>query len=266
MPADFLGQTAVVTGASSGIGRAVAISLARRGADLVLHARANQPGLQATADQVTAAGRKVQTVLADLADLAACESLVEAAWGDRGVDAWIHCAGADVLTGETASEPFASKLDLLWRVDVRGTVAACRAVGQRMKRKGRGVILTVGWDQALLGMEGDSGEMFAATKGAIMAFTKSLAKSLAPEVRVNCLAPGWIKTEWGDNAPAYWRDRAQREALVGRWGEPTDVAAAAAFLASPQASFITGQVVNINGGFAGHLPPQAATGEGESSS
>ena len=82
-----------------------------------------------------------------------------------------------------------------------------------------------------------------------MAFTRSLAKSLAPEVRVNCLAPGWIRTAWGEQASEYWQQRAASESLMGRWGTPEDVAHAARFLASPAASFVTGQVLEINGGF-----------------
>lgn len=83
-----------------------------------------------------------------------------------------------------------------------------------------------------------------------MAFTRSLARSLAPQVRVNCLAPGWIRTAWGDKASEYWQARARAEALLERWGTPEDVARAAAFLASPAAAFITGQIVPINGGLA----------------
>ena len=109
-------------------------------------------------------------------------------------------------------------------------------------------ILNMGWDQAETGMEGDSGEMFAAAKGAIMAFTRSLALSLAPHVRVNCLAPGWICTEWGTEAPDYWQQRARSEAALQRWGTPDDVAGAARFLVSPAATFITGQVIAVNGG------------------
>ena len=97
----------------------------------------------------------------------------------------------------------------LWRVDVVATLRLSRAVGQRMQQRGRGVILNMGWDQAETGMAGDSGEMFAATKGAVMAATRSLAKSLAPEVRVNCLAPGWIRTEWGEQASDEWQERAE---------------------------------------------------------
>jgi 3-oxoacyl-[acyl-carrier protein] reductase len=97
-------------------------------------------------------------------------------------------------------------------------------------------------------MAGDSGEMFAAVKGAVMAFSRSLARSLAPHVRVNCLAPGWIRTAWGDTASEYWQRRALRESLLERWGTPDDVARVARFLASPAADFITGQIIPINGG------------------
>ena len=111
-----------------------------------------------------------------------------------------------------------------------------------------GVILNMGWDQAAVGMEGESGELFGAIKGAVMAFTRSLALSLAPKVRVNCLAPGWIRTAWGEEAPAEWQERVLREVPLERWGTPADIATTALFLVSDAASFISGQVVNINGG------------------
>jgi 3-oxoacyl-[acyl-carrier protein] reductase len=117
-----------------------------------------------------------------------------------------------------------------------------------MKQRGKGVLVNMGWDQVETGMEGDSGELFGAAKGAVMAATRSLAKSLAPEVRVNCLAPGWIRTAWGQQASAEWQERARRESLLGRWGEPEDVAHMACFLVSPEAAFINGQVIYINGG------------------
>ena len=160
-------------------------------------------------------------------------------------------AGADVLTTDAAQKSFAEKLDLLWRVDVVGTILLSRAIGERMKQRGRGVIVNMGWDQAEQGMEGDSGEMFGPVKGAVMAFSRSLAKSLAPEVRVNCLAPGWIKTAWGETASEYWQRRAVRESLLGRWGTPEDVARVARFLASPAADFLTGAIIPVNGGWAG---------------
>ena len=97
-------------------------------------------------------------------------------------------------------------------------------------------------------MEGDSGELFATAKGAVMAFSRSLALSLAPEVRVRCLAPGWIRTSWGESASEVWQQRVRRETPLGRWGTPEDVAAAARWLASPAARYLDGQVVRVNGG------------------
>ena len=124
-----------------------------------------------------------------------------------------------------------------------------RDLGARMKARGRGSIITIGWDQAETGMAGDSGELFAAVKGAVMCFTRSLALSLAPEVRVNCIAPGWIRTAWGETAGAAWQERVRRETPLGLWGLPEDVAAAAVWLASSAASFVTGQTIrSINGG------------------
>jgi NAD(P)-dependent dehydrogenase (short-subunit alcohol dehydrogenase family) len=97
-------------------------------------------------------------------------------------------------------------------------------------------------------MEGDSGELFATAKGAVMCFSRSLALSLAPEVRVHCLAPGWIRTSWGEEASELWQERVRRETPLGRWGAPEDVAAAVRWLLSPRAGYIHGQTVRINGG------------------
>lgn len=97
-------------------------------------------------------------------------------------------------------------------------------------------------------MDGESGQLFATSKGAIMAFTRSLAVSLAPAVRVNCIAPGWIKTAWGEQASDVWQERVLRETPLARWGTPDDIAGLARFLASDQAAYVTGQVINANGG------------------
>jgi len=117
-----------------------------------------------------------------------------------------------------------------------------------MKTAGRGTIVNMGWDQAETGMAGDSGELFAATKGAVMAFSRSLALSLAPEVRVHCLAPGWIRTAWGDKASEVWQERVRKETPLGVWGRPEDVAATARWLLSPAAQYLNGQIVRVNGG------------------
>jgi 3-oxoacyl-[acyl-carrier protein] reductase len=249
-------RTAVVTGSSSGIGRAIALELAAAGANVAVHARSNREGAEATAAKIRNLGRRSEVFLGDLAEPVMHERLVEQTWSwGSGVDIWVNNAGVDVLTGAAAKWSFHDKLDLLWRVDVAACIHLSRDVGQRMKEHasepGAASILNIGWDQAEFGMEGDSGEMFGPIKGAVMAFTRSLAKSLAPHVRVNCVAPGWIQTAWGQDAPDYWRERAVRESLLGRWGTPEDVARAVRFLASPEAEFITGQVVAVNGGFRG---------------
>lgn len=243
-------QTAVVTGSSSGIGRAIAIELARAGASVVVHARRNVSGAKQVADEVRALGAEAEVLVCDLADCASHEPLVQRAWAWRGqVHIWVNNAGADVLTGEAARWSFEEKLETLWRVDVLATIRLSRLVGHRMKEAGQGVILNMGWDGAERGMGGASGELFSAAKGAVMAFTRSLAQSLAPEVRVNCLAPGWIRTSWGERASEYWDRRARGESLRGRWGTPEDVARLARFLVSSEADFITGQVIAVNGGF-----------------
>lgn len=251
MPANnqlLSGQAAVVTGSSSGIGRAIALEIASAGADVLVHARANRAAADETAQQVRAIGRQAHVVIADLADLHAQDEFAQTAWSWRPIDAWINNAGVDVLTGDAAHWPFEKKLEALWRVDVVATLRLSRDAGRRMRDRGRGVILNIGWDQAETGLAGDSGEFFAATKGAVMAATRSMAKSLAPQVRVNCIAPGWIRTAWGEHAPDEWQLRAKRESLLQRWGRPEDVAHAACFLVSPAAEFVNGQVIPVNGG------------------
>jgi len=242
--------TAVVTGASRGIGRAIALELARAGASVLVHGRLGREAAEAVAAEARGCGVDATVVLAELADPAQHEQLVEQAWGWRPkIDIWVNNAGADILTGPAARWPFERKLEALWQVDVVATMRLGRLAGKRMKEAGGGVILNVGWDGAEHGMGGDSGEVYVAAKGAVMAVTRSLARSLAPEVRVNCLAPGWIKTTWGEGASPRWQERACRESLLGRWGAPEEVARVARFLVSPAASFVNGEIVHVNGGF-----------------
>jgi 3-oxoacyl-[acyl-carrier protein] reductase len=246
---ELAGMRALVTGSTSGIGRAIALELAAGGADVLIHGRRSRDRAGDVAKTCVAAGVRADIMMADLRDAAARRQLAEIAWRHwNGLDILVCNAGADTLTGAAARWPFEKKLAELWAIDVEATVALARALGQRMQDRGTGVILTMGWDQASAGMEGDSGQLFGTTKAAVMAFSASLAKTLAPEVRVNCLAPGWIKTAWGETASQAWQDRARREAPLARWGTPDDVAQAARWLASPAASFITGQVLRVNGG------------------
>jgi 2-amino-4-hydroxy-6-hydroxymethyldihydropteridine diphosphokinase len=245
---ELSGKRALVTGSTGGIGRAIALELASAGADVIIHGR-RVDALEVGLLEVQRQGVRGGHIQVNFRDRFACESFARQAWSVwGGIDIWVNNAGTDTLTGEAGSWSFERKLQELWAVDVSATIALSRHVGQRMKQSGGGVIINMGWDQAETGMEGDSGQLFAAAKGAVMAFTKSLAVSLAPEVRVNCLAPGWIKTAWGERASEKWQDRAKRESLLKRWGTPEDVAKTARWLASPAAAFITGQIIRVNGG------------------
>jgi len=216
---------ALVTGSTSGIGKAIADLFEASGATVLRHG----------------------SRLADLREAAQVDRLAEDAWAG-GLDILVCNAGADTLTGALAKASYNDKLEALLDIDLKSTMRLARTLGGRMKVRGRGVILTIGWDQAETGMEGESPQLFAAVKGAVMTFTRSLAKSLAPEVRVNCIAPGWIRTAWGETASAEWQERVRRETPLGIWGLPEDVANAALWLASPLASFITGQTIRVNGG------------------
>ncbi|MFN3148723.1 SDR family NAD(P)-dependent oxidoreductase [Bremerella sp.] len=246
------GKVAAVTGAASGIGRAIALQLARQGASLILHTRSNDHGLRETANlaQLIRPQIAVDLLIEDFQDTQQQDRFCQQAWDwNGGIDILVNNAGVDVLTGKAAQLTFEEKLELVYRVDVVSTIRIARTLGARMKAIPGSSIVNVGWDQAEHGMEGDSGEMFAVSKGAIMAFSRSLAKSLAPNVRVNCVAPGWIQTAWGEDSSDYWQSRAQRESLVQTWGKPEDVAAAVGFLVSPAARFVNGQVIPVNGGF-----------------
>jgi 3-oxoacyl-[acyl-carrier protein] reductase len=249
---ELAGKVAVVTGSSSGIGQAIANELASAGADVLVHAGHDRAAGGATCEQICKLGRKSELIVADFCEDTAIESFAEKAWNWRGgVDIWVNNAGGDILTGPFAREHFEEKLRLLWQIDVLATVRLSREIGAKMKQRGHGAIVNVGWDQAATGMAGASGELFATTKGAVTSFTLSLAKSLAPQVRVNCVAPGWIKTAWGAQAGQEWDDRIADETLLRRWGAPRDIAQAVRFLASPAAEFITGQVIAVNGGRRG---------------
>jgi 3-oxoacyl-[acyl-carrier protein] reductase len=246
---DLSGLKTVVTGSSGGIGRAVALEFARAGADVVVHARRSAESAETVAEEIRRLGRSATVLLADLAVAEELSRFVDDCWRAlSSVDIWVNNAGVDLLTGEDARRGFDEKLQLLLDVDVRSSVVLSKLAGERMARERGGVILNIGWDQADRGMEGASGELFAASKNAVMGFTRSLAVSLAPKVRVNCIAPGWIRTAWGETAGDKWQQRVLRETPLGRWGMPEDVARLARFLASSDAAYLTGQVIRINGG------------------
>lgn len=247
-------QSAVVTGGSSGIGRSMAIALADAGVDsLLVHYRQNKSGAEETAELVRERGCEADIVAADLVQPDDRAALVDTAIDQLGeISVWVNNAGADVLTGEGEKLDFEGKLRLLMEVDVLGTIALTRLLLPRLLEQSNcppSSLIFVGWDQALKGMEGDAGQMFSPVKAAVMGYAASLAQSMAPKIRVNTVAPGWIRTAWGEESSDYWHDRARNQSLMGRWGHPDDVAKAVVYLADPNNTFLTGQTIEVNGGW-----------------
>jgi 3-oxoacyl-[acyl-carrier protein] reductase len=234
-----------VTGASSGIGRAIAETYAAEGAVVLLTHRASPDRAREVADAIGASVRQ-----ADLSTRAGCERLVADAHEELGrVDVWVNNAGADVLTGEAAQWEWERKLDLLLAVDLKGTIACSYAIGEIMReQESGGAIVNMSWDHATSGMAGENPQLFSAVKGGVLAFSKSLARALAPAVRVNVLSPGWIETSFAEQADPEFRRSVADDTPLRRWGRPQDVADAALYLASPDAAFMTGQALNVNGG------------------
>jgi 3-oxoacyl-[acyl-carrier protein] reductase len=239
------GMTAVVTGGSSGIGAAIAKAFGQAGARVLLTHRDSEREASDVAERVGAL-----VAQADLGTRDACEALVaEARERLGGLDVWVNNAGADVLTGEAADWEWERKLDRLLAVDLKGTIACSYAAGALMRdQSGGGTIVNMSWDHVTAGMAGENPELFSAVKGGVLAFSKSLARGLAPRVRVNVLCPGWIETRFAQEADRDFHRSVAESTPLARWGRPEDVAATALWLASPESAFLTGQAVNINGG------------------
>ena len=243
------GKVSVVTGASSGIGQAIALACANAGADLVVSYQHNRQGIDETVRRVGEAGRVAVPVQVDISREADVERLSRTVQEHFGrVDVWINNAGADILTGRGAKLSRAEKLELLLTVDVRGTVVASWAAVGLMRAGAGGVILNMSWDHVTQGMKGENPILYSVAKGAIASFSRSLAREVAPSIRVNILAPGFIETAFGEEADPTWREEVVARTPMARWGVPEDVAQAAVFLASDAAGFLTGQTLAVNGG------------------
>jgi NAD(P)-dependent dehydrogenase (short-subunit alcohol dehydrogenase family) len=245
---DLSGKTAFVTGASRGIGRDIAVALARAGADVALVARGEE-ALAATAGQVTGAGRKAFVIPADVTQQDAVAGAVAAAIGQLGhIDIVVNNAG-----GSNFAVPF---LDLrlpgwekIMKLNLTSAMYVCHAAGGHLVSRGRGSVINVA------SVAGVAASPFLAPYGAAKAGLISLTRSLAVEwaahgVRVNALCPGWTATDLNRNL---WEDEAASQATIAdvpmrRWGRPDEMAGPAVFLASDASSYMTGQALVIDGG------------------
>jgi 3-oxoacyl-[acyl-carrier protein] reductase len=243
------GRVAVVTGASRGIGRAIALALGQAGADVVVGYVRARPEADAVVREVGALGRRALAVRADVSRAPDVQRLLDETQAAFGrVDAWVNNAGADILTGAAADWPDEERWDRVMAVDLKGTWLCSRAAAAAMRERGEGVIVNISWDHVAHGMGNPTAAIYAAAKGGVAAMSRCLAREFAPRVRVNVVAPGWIMTDWLAGADEAVRQAVVKATPLGRWGTPADVASTVVFLASPGASFITGETILVGGG------------------
>jgi len=248
---DLHGMTALVTGASGGIGSAIARGLAARGARLAISG-SNQAKLRAFRDELDEhTPQHLQEVdhvaiACDLSDPAQIEKLVPAALESLGkLDILVNNAG--ITRDNLAMRMKDEEWDAVIRVNLEGTFRLMRAATKPMMKARFGRIINV---TSVVGTTGNPGQMnYCAAKGGITAMSKSLAQELASRnVTVNCIAPGFIRTAMTEVLPDAQKDALNARIPMGRMGEGEDIAAAAVFLASKEAGYVTGQTIHVNGG------------------
>jgi len=235
--ASLEGKLALVTGGSRGIGRAIALELGRAGAEVVVGYRTGREEAEAVASEI--GGRAVE---ADVSDAESAKALVEAA-GD--LDVLVNNAGLtrDGLLVRMSDEDWRTVID----TNLSSVFYTCRAAARPMMRKRAGSIVNV---SSIVGVHGNWGQTnYAASKAGIIGFTKSLARELGSRgVRANVVAPGYVRTQLTDVLPDEATSAMLTNTPLGRLGDPTDVAGAVRFLCSDEASFITGDVLLVDGG------------------
>lgn len=257
----------VISGASGGIGRAVAESFRGENVALYLQTNRNRAALTDWARRVGGDFASVEIFEANLATEAGVGGFVDGVLDALKkvqktdvprLDAFVAAAGVDLMTPEMKAATFDERLRRVLAVDVAATVATARAFGAAARAFRRAVpesgvspaSVLFGWDGVERGMEGETAQLYAVCKGAVVSFGRALAQELAPEVRVNVVSPGWIRTTWGAVASEAATKRVAAESLSGRWGTAAEVASVVRFLTSDAAAYVNGQNVPVNGGFS----------------
>jgi 3-oxoacyl-[acyl-carrier protein] reductase len=244
---DFKGKTALVTGASRGIGRAIAIALARGGASVALNYAGNEAAAAEALSLVQQAGApKAKLYKFDVGDPAACAAAVEAVVADLGaLDVLVNNAGIalDQLVMRMKDDDWNRTL----QVNLTGNFNLIRAVARPMMKAKKGAIVNV---TSVIGEMGNAGQAaYAAAKAGQIGLTKSVARELASRnIRVNAVAPGYVETDMTAGLPEAAKAKMMELIPLARLGTAEDVANAVAFLASDQASYVTGEVLRVNGG------------------
>ena len=245
---NFSGKTAIVTGGSRGIGRAVCLELAKGGANVVLCYAGNESAANDTVAACEALGAKALAVRCNVADAGEVKALVDTAVKTFGrVDILVNNAGItrDGLLMTMKEEDF----DAVVATNLRGTFLCMKAVARPMMRQRYGRIVNL---SSVVGLRGNAGQVnYAASKAGVVGMTKSLAKELASRnVTVNAVAPGFIETDMTAAMPEAAKTATLAAIPMQRLGAAEDVARAVAFLASDEAAYITGQVLAVDGGMA----------------
>lgn len=240
------GKTCIVTGGSKGIGRAIVALFAREGAKVFYFSRTEAEDGAALATEAAAGGGAVKWMACDVADEAAVNAAVEAVVAEAGaVDALVNNAGVtrDGLVFRMSLEDWETVL----RTNLTSAFLVSRAVARHMIKRRSGSIVNV---SSVVGIMGNGGQTnYAASKAGLIGFTKSMAREVGSRgVRVNALAPGFIETAMTEKIPAEAKEKMKAGIPLGRTGTPEDVAAAALFLCSDSSTYITGEVLKVDGG------------------
>lgn len=240
------GKVALVTGASRGIGKAIACKLAREGAKVIINYNGSKEKAEAVKSEIEAAGGQAEVYQRDASDYTACETFIQTVIKEEGsLDILVNNAGItkDGLLMKMSEEDFDKVLD----TNLKGAFNTIRFASRQMLRQKGGRIINM---SSVVGVIGNAGQAnYAASKAGVIGLTKAAARELASRgITVNAIAPGFIETDMTDVLSDKVKEASEAQIPLGHFGKPEDVAAAAAFLASEEARYITGQVLHVDGG------------------